>query len=80
MGTFWGFYPTNPLRYKWRANFQKINPLASKLLVLEPKQILDPELENQPISKFCYLKIGHFGVRRAVNIRLMHIQRYLFLL
>ena len=34
------------LGHKQRALFQKMIPLASKLLVLEPKQISDPELEN----------------------------------
>ena len=27
-------------------------------------------------SKFCYLKLGHFGLRRAVKIKLRHVERY----
>ena len=45
-----------------------MNPLASKLLVEQQKEISDPELENKKFSRFCYLKIGHFGLRRAVKI------------
>ena len=39
-------------------NSQKMRPLASKFLVLEPKQIFGPELEN---FKIFYLKIWRFG-------------------
>ena len=49
MGTFRGSHHINPLGYVWRADFQKISPLASKVLVLEPKPILDPELEKRTL-------------------------------
>ena len=47
-----------------------------KKFVLEPKQILDPELENHLIIKFCCLKIGHFGHWRAIQIKLRHLEAH----
>ena len=41
-----------------KACFQNMSPVASKLMVQEPKQTSDPDLklENQAIPKFLYLK------------------------
>ena len=36
----------HPLGHKYKALIQKMVPLASKLLVSEPKQISDAQLEN----------------------------------
>ena len=46
-----------------------MSPLASRLLLLVPNKNLNPELENQQLSTFCYLKIIHFKLWRAVNIK-----------
>ena len=44
-----------PLGHKWMAGLQNMSPLASILLVLEPRQILDPELDTQDLlSVFGY--------------------------
>ena len=40
----------------------------------EQKHILDPELESQEISKFCYLKIGYRAIRRTIKIKPRHKQ------
>ena len=49
--------------------FQKMSPLASKLLVLEQNEISDPELKNQHILRICYLKIRCFRLQRNVKIK-----------
>ena len=67
----------NPLGHKWRACFQKMS-LASDFLVLELKQIMDTKFENQPISGFCYLRVKHFGLWRAVKIKSRHIEHFFF--
>ena len=54
---FWGFCNIIPLGHKWKAWCHKISPLAIKLLVLEPKQNLNLELENQVIPRFCYMEV-----------------------
>ena len=43
---FEGLHYIIPLRHKWRACCQRMNPLASKFLVQEPNEISDVELEN----------------------------------
>ena len=48
---FWGFHHTIPLGHKVNVLGPKMNQLALELVVIEPKQNLDPEPENQ------YLKI-----------------------
>ena len=35
-----------------------MSPIALELLVLEPKQYLDPDLDNQLISRFYYFNMG----------------------
>ena len=48
LGTYlWGVLHINPLRLKWRVCYHRISHLASKLLILEPNEKFDPELENQ---------------------------------
>ena len=42
-----GIHHIIPLGQKWKAWCHKISPLALKLVVLEPKQNLDPEHANQ---------------------------------
>ena len=74
--TKWVKLSFQPIRHKWMSSFQMLNLLPSKLLVLQPNE--SPELENQQISRFCYLKIGHFGLRRAVKITLRHVEWLLF--
>ena len=69
---FWGFHIIIPLGHKWKVWCQKRSPLALKLL---PKQNLDPEVENEPISRFCYLKMGDFRLPRAVKIKPRHVER-----
>ena len=54
---------------------KKMNPLASKLLVLKPKQILNPELEKLKISHF---EMGHLGFQRTVKINPIHIEHKIF--
>ena len=58
-GYFFGVvHHTIPLGHKWKACWHKMSPLALKFLGLEPNKKSDPELENQSISRFRYLKIG----------------------
>ena len=64
----WGVHHINPSGQTKRACFRKMSPLASKLLDLEAKQILDKEIENQPIWRFCYLKIWHFGFQKPRHL------------
>ena len=60
--------------YSWSLKSKKMSPLASKMLVLELNDILDPELKNrQKISKFW--KMGHLGLQRAVKIKLGYKER-----
>ena len=47
---FGRLFPYQPLQHKWIVCFQKMNPLASKLLVLEPKEIANPDLENLDLT------------------------------
>ena len=47
-----------------------MSPLASKLLVLEPNEILDPETENQDSL---YEK-GHFRLWRTAKIKPRRIE------
>ena len=74
---FWEFHNIIPWGHKWKAWCQK-SPLALKLLVLEPKQNSDPVIKNEPISRFCYLKMGDFRLSKAVKIKPRHVERYFF--
>ena len=40
-----GIHYSVPFGHRWRARFQKMNPLTEGLLVLEPNE-MDPELKN----------------------------------
>ena len=42
-----------PLRHQWRALLQKMSHLSSKLLVLEPKQISNPDLGKSALVRYC---------------------------
>ena len=53
--------------------------LCFKTVGSRTKQILVSELENQWISRFCYLQMGNFIFRRAVRIKLSRIEHYFFL-
>ena len=53
--------------YSWSLKSKKMSPLASKMLVLELNDILDPELENR--QKISIWKMGQLGLQRAVKIK-----------
>ena len=49
--------------FNMKGCFQKLNSPALELNVLEDIQFSDPNLENQQISRCCYKRIGHFGIK-----------------
>ena len=52
-----------------------MSPLASKLLVLEPKFILTQSLK---MDKSQIIEMRHFGLKGAVRIKPRYIERYFF--
>ena len=55
-----------------------MRPLAFDVLVLNPNEISDPELENQWIARFRNIKFTLFLLWRPINIKLRYIQHYFF--
>ena len=78
MATFLGFYHFIPLGHKRKVWSHKKSPLALKSLFLKPKQNIDPELENQLISKLCYLNMGDIWFWLAVRIQPRYVDSWIF--